>query len=571
MSLTAINKVKALKREKAKRKARKKKRLDLSSYKNKPLDFFQEILNIDYLTEEQKKIIENVINEKTTNVQAGHGLGKSYVSAGILIFWLFCINGTVISTAPTFNQVNDILWKEVRKLYDANRKKLGGRRNQLSIITKDLKGNQIRAFGKSSSDVNSNAFQGQHDEYLLMIQDEADGISDTIDEAFEACLTGSKNRGLRIGNPLTNNSAFAKNCAISSIKIPVWSHINVSWGYSEVIADNGRSIHRLKPEIARRILKPEDVRKDDPVLPQSEWDEDLPRDVIPGAVSIAWIEKVRAKYGEFSAYWMSRVEAEFPTDSIDGIIPKTWLTEARSRYDKDPEYWDRLALADKWRIGVDVGDGGDRHAISLWRGKVLYAVKLYQTRGDREDVLRLATEIVEPQVKNLGGMYQIAVDRIGVGAGTLAKLKQDGYMAIDCNFGGSAEDKTQYKNRKSELYWQLREGLRLGEIAIAPLGDVEAEVFEELSAIRYNTNTEKQILCEPKDKTRARLKRSPDGADAIVIALEISTASISYEPTETSIYYDSEEKAIAQAIERSRNRLYDEKISSAELDKYWNL
>jgi hypothetical protein len=48
-------------------------------------------------------------------------------------------------------------------------------------------------------------------------------------------------------------------------------------------------------------------------------------------------------------------------------------------------YWDILALDYSWVLGVDVGDRIDRHAISLWRGPVLYQVKLYQVLGDDED------------------------------------------------------------------------------------------------------------------------------------------------------------------------------------------
>ncbi len=71
-------------------------------------------------------------------------------------------------------------------------------------------------------------------------------------------------------------------------------------------------------------------------------------------------------------------------------------------------------------------------------------------------------------------MYGCAIDNIG------------GYFAIGCKFGGEAKDKTRYFNRKIELFWNLQEGLKDGDIAIATLGDAEAEVFEEIAAVRYN-------------------------------------------------------------------------------------
>lgn len=543
-------------------------KIDLSLYKDKPIEFAKEILQVNYLTTEQEKILLSIRDNSITNIQAGHGVGKSFCLSIAVVWYVFSVNGLCFTTAPSLQQVKDILWREIRQLYDLNRDKLGGTRGELFIRQSEA----AKAIGYTARHTDSNAFQGRHSSNLLLVQDESDGISETIDQAMTACLTGSENKGVRIGNPLTANSPFHKACQISNLTIPVWTHPNLAWAYELVEGEEGNPIHRLKPEIADRILKPEHERKDDPVKPQSEWDADLPRDVIPGAVSIAWVEKTRIKYGEGSIYWVTRVEALFPINAIKGIIPMTWLLEARARYDRDPEYWDKLARGDRWRIGVDVGDGGDPHAMAVWRGCVLYKVKYSPTKGDREDVLRLATEIVEPEVRTLGGDYKIAVDRLGVGAGTLAQLKKDGYNVVGCNFGSSAEEKGLYRNRKTELFWNMRDGLRLGEIAIAPLGEEEDQVFEELAAIGYNTNTEKQIYCEPKDKTKAKIKRSPDGADAVVTAGEIKYKIPDYEQeTPKNQYFDAEEQKIAELLELQQNRDYLEDISLQEANRYWQV
>lgn len=571
MSLTAINKVRALKKEKQRRQQKKQKNIDLSRYKDKPIKFAYEVLNIKTLTVEQEEIFNSIKDNVTTNVQAGHGVGKSHGLAAIILWWIFAVNGVAFTTAPTFDQVKEILWKEVRNLYDQNKKKLGGRRTTLTVETTTKDGKEIKAIGFSTKNYDSNSFQGKHDELLLLIQDEADGISNVIDEAFDSCLSGSKNRGVRVGNPLTPNSAFAKNCSASNIKIPVWNHINVAWAYQEVIHENGKLIHRLKPAIANRILKPENNRKDDPVLPQDQWDEDLPRDVIPGAVSIAWIEKVRVKYGEFSAYWMSRVEAEFPGDDTDGIIPLSWLKEARDRYDRESDLWDKEARLDRWRIGIDVSDGGDSHAIALWRGRVLYSVRYIQPKDDREDTITLAKDEAKPLIKSLGGMYGCAVDNTGVGAGTLGWLREQGYFAQGCKFGKSAENKDEFADRKTELYWWLRDGLRKGEIAIAPLGEVEEKVFEEIAAVRYNPDTENRVKCEEKKETKKRLKRSPDGGDAVVIAGEIKPMPLikgqfTAKQSQKNRHQSQADKQLAQLLKNAQN--WEDNISVDEANKF---
>ena len=39
---------------------------------------------------------------------------------------------------------------------------------------------------------------------------------------------------------------------------------------------------------------------------------------------------------------------------------------------------------------MDVGDGNDEHALSSWRGPVLYAIDKMATKGDEEDISRAA-------------------------------------------------------------------------------------------------------------------------------------------------------------------------------------
>jgi hypothetical protein len=150
---------------------------------------------------------------------------------------------------------------------------------------------------------------------------------------------------------------------------------------------------------------------------------------------------------------------------------------------------------------------------------VLYQVKIYEPQNDRQDTMRLVDE-VEKIVQRLGNA-RIVIDRIGVGAGVLAALIRKGLEAEGCAFGEAASEKTQFRDRKIELYWAFREGLRLGEVAIAPLGESEGENFQELRAVRYSSGSDRQLFCEPKSETRKRLKRSPDGGDCIVLALQI--------------------------------------------------
>lgn len=488
-----------------------------SQYAHNPIGFCIDILKIKPTTE-QELVILSVRDRSITNVKAAHGVGKSLIAACIVLWFVFAVGGVAITTAPTEDQVKQILWAEVRKLYDKHKHKLRGKRGELFVRYSE----SARAYGFSSRNYDSNSFQGKHGEKLLLIGDEYDGITEIIDDGFRSCLTGSENRGLRIGNPIDPQSTLAKACLKDPhhITISAWSHPNVAWAYEEQYVDPNDPakgiIHRLKPEIATLI-----VGEDGRVKERSLWPDHplLQPEVIPGAISVKWIEDARIDKGENSPFWISRVEGKYPTDNTDGIIPKSWLLEARSRYDADPDYWDELASNFNWVLGLDVADGGDNHALAVLRGPVLYQVTLHPTLGDMLDTVR-AAEIAENKMLQLGGESRVVVDNTGVGAGTLGILRKKGWLATGCKFGDGPEEKEQYFNRKAELYWTFRELLREGKIAIAPLGEKEDYIFDDLAATRYFTNTKDQIVCEPKEKTKARLGRSPD-SEAAIIALEI--------------------------------------------------
>ena len=486
-------------------------------FKTDPVRFIHDVLGVS-LTPEQCQLAESVRDNAETNVPAGHGLGKTKVAACIALWWVFCVGGRFISTAPTNRQVSELLWGEIRSMYDAHRVSLGGERGVTYLRLTEA----ARGVGYAAADRNLDSFQGAHAENLLIIEDEANGISPEIDEGASSCLTGSSNRMLRIGNPTASGTAFEESCKESSIRLPVWSHPNVSWAYD--LDDDG--IHRLKPDIAEQIL--DENRR---VKPQKEWPEELPRDVIPGAVSIEWIENVRRKRGEKSPYWLSRVEALFPHDVGQSVIPQTWFLAARARYDANPTHWDELADRSYNKMGLDVGDGGDPHALARWKGPVLYSVKEKPTYGDREDVSRAANFGWNELCEHSG---VIAVDQIGVGAGALSEMlgrirerpnELSGLSTVQgCNFGAepegepSSEDAFLVRSLKDDLYISLREAFRKEEVAIAPLGEIEEKIMKGFSLIYYEETRSGYTVVEPKVKTRKRLKRSTDPEDAIVMA-----------------------------------------------------
>jgi hypothetical protein len=472
---------------------------DFSIYAADPIGFIEGELG-KTLTSEQRAIAISVRDSRETNVQASHGIGKTMLSACLVLWWVLAVGGLAITTAPTKRQVQELLWGEIRKTH--GRLNLPGERGQTFLRLTE----EARALGFTASDTNSNAFQGVHHEKLLVIEDEACGISSDIDEGASSCATGANNRFLRVGNPIETGGPFEKACKQSHIRIPVWHHPNVCWAYQQ----EGDGVHRLKSDVAAAILNDKGE-----VKPPSEWPDWCPRDVIPGAVSVGWIEEVRAKYGEGSAYWQSRVEGFFPEDASQSVIPRSYFWAARRRYDANPEHWDAQAQSFQSRFGLDVGDGVDEHARSRWQGPVLYSVKSVPTKGDMRDSSRAVALAVEG-LKDYPGA--ITVDRSGgFGSGPLDTLLEQGYNADGVHWGQAAENPAEYLNAKAEDFWNLREAMRKEEVAIAPLGEYEEQAMEDLAGVYYESTATGKIKIEDKEKTKKRLHRSPDTGDAIVI------------------------------------------------------
>lgn len=496
---------------------------DLTRFADDPVGFIKYFEPDIELTKEQIHILESLVDSQEVNVQASHGVGKTWLAAWIVLYFVFAVEGQALTTAPTFRQVKMLLWKYIRSNYDRHKVKLGGRRTTIKVE----KTNDAFGEGFSTSNYDENTFQGSHSEKLLIVMDEANGISPAIDDGASSCLTGSdQNKILRIGNPVSNGTSFEVACKAGHIRIPVWSHPNVSWAYEK----NTDGYHRLKPDIAQLILREESDprRRKDPVKAQSRWDESLPRDRIKGAVSVQWIEKIRARKGEGSAYWQGRVEGLFPDVGGQAIVPQRWFLAARARYDINPYYWDDMNRNKPWSFGVDVGDGGDDHCVVGIQGNVVRIIDVIPTLGDRMDVINLAEIVAKKYLNVYGGTA--GVDRTGVGSGTLGWLLKNGYNAWGAAFGEAAENKQDedsknedgtFINWKAEAYWGLRDFLAArgnDDIsAISPLGEDEEYLMDDLNGTFYE-ESDRGTRMEDKKKSVARLGRSPNGGDALCIA-----------------------------------------------------
>jgi phage terminase large subunit len=110
----------------------------------------------------------------------------------------------------------------------------------------------------------------------------------------------------------------------------------------------------------------------------------------------------------------------------------------------------------------------------------------------------------------------LQVDSAGLGHYFARHLEDHGYRGKvqDVNVGESASDSDKYANLKAELYWGLR--MRFAEGAMS--GIMDDVLISQLAGIRYSHNARGQVVIERKEEARKRGVKSPDRAEAVMLA-----------------------------------------------------
>ena len=155
----------------------------------------------------QEAVLMDIASSTKVSVRSGHGVGKTGVEAVTLLWFLSCFRfPKVIATAPTRQQLNDILWSEVEKWRSKS-----PLLKELLTWTKTyvyMKGYEKRWFAVAKTASEPENMQGFHEENMLIIVDEASGVEDDIMEAILATLSGKNNKLLMCANPTRTTGTF---------------------------------------------------------------------------------------------------------------------------------------------------------------------------------------------------------------------------------------------------------------------------------------------------------------------------------------------------------------------------
>lgn len=481
--------------------------ITMDEYREDPVRWVKEKASAHPYSKQQE-ILRSVRDNQRTLVVSSHTVGKSWLSAHICAWWVdthLPDEVFFVTTAPTAPQVKTIIFRELPRVHAAA--KLPGRLNQTEWYVQTAEGEKLVGIGRKPNDLNQAAFQGIHAPYVLLVMDEAYGISESLWVAGETLIHNDDCRWLAIGNPGSNkNSMFYK------------AHLPGSgWNVIKVTAfDTPNFTGEPVPVIVRRSL-----------------------------VSVGWVEDKKVRWGEESPLYRAKVLAEFPDESSGGLISVDLIRNAQIEQDPmiDDSRSSGLAFSDLV-FGVDLGAGTNRTVVIARAGvDKRTCFILYESR-ERDTMLAVGA------IYSLIAQYRpraVFVDPIGIGR-VIDRLQEvlnensDKTLLVGASFASwrpeipassphaekrytyTIEAKSSFNGFKVAAFFALKDLFVEGGIA---LYDPEDSIASDLIELRYRIGSSGKVSMVPKKELVLSMDgESPDYGDALCYAnLEVVEAA----------------------------------------------
>lgn len=159
-------------------------------------------------------------------------------------------------------------------------------------------------------------------------------------------------------------------------------------------------------------------------------------------------------------------------------------------------------------IGCDPAEEGmDRTAIVFRQGRTVFRIEYHEKKRPMEVAGILARYWTE---MTPDGMF---VDKGGIGAGIVDRLRELGVPVIAVNFGAGATDSEIYENKRAECWWRMKEWIEDHPNRLPN----DAALISDLVAPQPAETSKNKRLLESKKDMRKRGIRSPDGGDALAV------------------------------------------------------
>jgi hypothetical protein len=445
------------------RSSRKLNDQKLNKVLHDPVLFAEVMLGHD-LWSTQHRILQSVAANQRTAVRGAHATGKTVAAVAAALWWITTrSDGVVLMTAPSQVQVEKQLGEQLRLAA------LGSYIEYPQPTATELRLGPGRYILARSTNTGVR-FQGLHGSILILV-DEAPGVGVEIFHAIEGIRASGDVRVLLLGNPTVSSGIFYDAFTRDRER---WSTISISAFDTPNLA--GLTLDQLL------------------ALPEDELDQN----VRPYLATRRWVREKYDEWGPCNPLWQARVLGEFPVQSEDALFSLAWLEAAKNREGGDGPVVGGLDVA---------GPGSAETVLCVRRGPRVVLLKAWPNPDPRGEVIA-ALNPFKNEIKTLN------VDTVGIGHGMARHLSDLGFPVNDVNVGAASGDREKYVNLKAELHWGLRSLFEAGDVAEL----TDEQTIAQLASIRYSYNSRGQIVIESKEQAKKRGIKSPDRADALVLA-----------------------------------------------------
>jgi len=448
---------------------------------------------LQYWTPDQ--VIKNRIR-----IDSGHTTGKTKVASGILShFFDTCTPSIIYSFAPTAEQINDLLWKEIR--VDRFKNNLPGRVAKIPLLSFDgTERSDHFAKGRATNNSGTEGIQGQHGKYLMFVLDEAEGIADFVFDAVESMTSGGISIVLMLANPRTRTSIFYKQRTrddVANFRISCLYHPNV---------------------LANREVVPGAVRRDYVISMTKSHaervDEHNPDD---NTFELPWQPGIIYKP---DAEMMFRVLGVAPANIADNtFVPVGRYEAATKRKPVSHEPTVARIGIDVARYGTDKGTIYCRHNGAVWRETAIQGqdtnAYLDKLRLLLERLHKLGVKKIDLRVDGGGGYASGIIDPLKIDMGLRRKFVD--VILREVHNNNTPNDKESYYDLGTEMYAQSAETLK-GIAILSPPPLLESDLTERPFKFVNNEGVAVKKLMD-KEQFKTKHDRSPDDGDGFVLAV----------------------------------------------------
>jgi hypothetical protein len=218
-----------------------------------------------------------------------------------------------------------------------------------------------------------------------------------------------------------------------------------------------------------------------------------------------------------AAYAEGRFDAQLKDQPFQ-IIPTEWIRSAQDAWEDRPP-----AGIPQCAIGVDVTGGGTDPMKMAIRHDGWYA-PIVTVEAAKIDKMRPGASAAGHILSHRRDNSTVVVDMGGgYGGPTYEKLHENQIAAVPFKGAEGSVRRTKdgllkFTNVRTQAYWQFREALDPSQPGGSPIRlPPDPAVLAQLVAVTFSV-TPNGIKAEPKEDVQKKLGRSPDDADAVVMA-----------------------------------------------------